>query len=256
MRRVMRLLGAYVGRSFLQWMAGRAFLITLVIEQAVTPLLGFAIWSTALPNASGISTYYFVLLIVQLMTVSYEHHTLSNGIYAGTFGQELVKPQPPVLVSLGENLALRIWHVLIGIPLFAGLWLVADIAVDGHNMLLAIPGMVLAAAIRFLFTYTLALTAFWSQQAHGTVGFGETLIFLLGGSAAPIALFPERFQLLAASLPFRAMLGFPAEIAAGDLSRAEVTAGYGWQVVWLAVGILLAVTVWRRGVRRFAAVGG
>jgi ABC-2 type transport system permease protein len=256
MRRVMLLLRTYVWRSFLQWMAWRAFLITLVINQAVTPLLGFAIWSKALPGASGVSTYYLALLIVQLMTVSYEHHTLSNGIYAGAFGNELVKPQAPILVSLGENIAMRIWHVILGIPLFLGLWLVADISVGGQSALVAIPAVFLSATIRFLFTFTLALSAFWTQQAHGTVNLGQTLIFLLGGSAAPIAFFPEEFRRIGEYLPFRAMLGFPAEIAAGGVTQSQTLAGYGAQVFWLGTFLVLAYIVWRSGIRRFTAVGG
>lgn len=256
MTRLLRLLMAYARRSFLQWLAGRAFLVTLVIEQAVPPLLGLALWSAALPDASGISTYYLMLLAVQLMTVSYENHTVANGIYAGTFSHQLVKPQAPVLAPLGENLAIRLWHVLLGIPLFAALWLAADVAVNPRNVLAALPAILMAAALRFLFTYTLALTAFWSQQAHGAVGFGETLLFLLGGAAVPIGLFPEQVQPIVAALPFRAMLGFPAEIAAGELAPASVVAGYGWQGLWTVAFLFLAMTVWRRGVHRYTAVGG
>jgi ABC-2 type transport system permease protein len=256
MRRVMLLLRAHIRRSLLLWLTSRGFLITLVVEQAVPPLLGLAIWSSALPGTPGISTYYLALLVVQLMTVSYEHHTLSNGIYAGTFGDQLVTPQAPVLVTLGENIAMRAWHLILGVPLFVGVWLVAGATLDRRGALLAIPAMLLAAAIRFLFTYTLALSAFWTQQAHGTVGLGETLIFLLGGAAAPIAYFPEEVRRIGLYLPFRAMLGFPAEVAAGSVTGAQVFTGYASQVCWLTGFLLVAVVVWHRGVRRFTAVGG
>ena len=114
----------------------------------------------------------------------------------------------------------------------------------------------LAAALRFLFTYLLALAAFWTEQAHGVVGFGETLLFLLGGSAALLTLFPEGFRPLGEALPFGAMLGFPAEIAAGSLRSSAVLAGYGWQALWIAVFLPAAVIVWRAGLRRYTAVGG
>ncbi len=256
MRRLMRLLSAYVWRQFLEVMAWREFVVTLTINQAITPLLGLAVWSAALPGRSGISTYYVALLVVQLMTVSYEHHTLSNGIYAGEFSNDLLKPHATVLPTLGMNVAMRIWHLLVGIPLIAALVLVVGVSLDARHSLLAVPALVLAAALRFVFTYALALSALWTQQAHWVVGFGETLIFLLGGSAAPITLFPEGVRPLGAALPFRAMLGFPAEIASGSLSGAEVLAGYGWQVLWLGALTATAAVVWRSGVRRYTAVGG
>jgi ABC-2 type transport system permease protein len=254
--RFVRLLAMHTWREFLQWMAWRGFLVTLAINQAITPLLGLAVWSSVLPGRTSISSYYVALLAVQMMTVSYEHHTYSNGIYTGALGQELLRPQPAVVVPLGTNVAMRVWHLLVGLPLIVGAGLVTGVSFDGRNVLIALPAVGLAAALRFLFTYTLALSAFWTQQAHGVVGFGETLIFLLGGSAAPITLFPAGLRALGAALPFRAMLGLPAEIASGRLDAAQVPAGYGWQVLWLALFALVATMVWRAGVRRYTAVGG
>jgi len=50
MRRLLGLLGIHVWRVVLQWMGMRAFLVNLTINQAVTPLLGLAVWSAALPG--------------------------------------------------------------------------------------------------------------------------------------------------------------------------------------------------------------
>ncbi len=254
--RLARLLAIYTWRKFLQWLGWRAFLITLAVNQAVTPLLGLAVWSAALPGRASIATYYMALLAVQLLTVSYEHHTFANGIYAGALSHDLLRPHPVVLVTLGENVALRIWHLLVGLPLIAVAGLVAGAAFDLRAVALAVPAVVLAAALRFLFTYLLALSAFWTERAHGVVGLGETLLFLLGGVAAPVTLFPERLRPLGEALPFRAMLGFPAEIAGGGIGGGRALEGYAWQVLWTAVFALAAALAWRAGVRRYTAVGG
>lgn len=87
------------------------------------------------------------------------------------------------------------------------------------------------------------------------VGVGETLTFLLGGAAAPISLFPGNLRPFAAALPFQAMLGFPAELAAGNLAVTQVLAGYALQGTWVGLFAVLAVVTWRSGVRRYLAVG-
>ncbi|GAB2580675.1 ABC-2 family transporter protein [Kribbella endophytica] len=248
------LLGMGVWRSSVEWWSFRSFVITLVAGQVVTPLLGLFVWSAAVPGDSGISTYYVLLLAVQLMTVSYEHHTLAGSIYGGDFAVELVKPRPVVLDFLGTNLALRCWHVAFGAPVIVAVALLAGISVDGTDLLLALPAIVLAAALRFAFTYTLALTAVWTQRAHGVVGMGEAMIFLLGGTAAPLTFLPEPFRAVGSVLPFWSMLGAPAEVAAGNVD--DVLGVYAVQAAWLAVTVLLAVLVWRRAVRRFTAFGG
>jgi ABC-2 type transport system permease protein len=254
--RIVRLLGLGVWRSSVQWWSLRTFVITLVIGQAVTPLLGLLVWSSAVPGDPGVISYYVVLLAVQLLTVSYEHHTLANAIYAGEFATELVKPRPVVIDLLGTNLAIRLWHLLFGLPLILLVGLLASVSLTATNVLLAIPSVLLAAAIRFAFTYTLALSAIWTERAHGAVGIGETMIFLLGGTAAPLTFLPQYLQETGRLLPFWSMLGAPAEIAAGNLTGSGLAVAYGVQAGWLVVLTALAAFVWRVGVRRFTAVGG
>ncbi|GAA1509893.1 ABC-2 family transporter protein [Kribbella lupini] len=248
------LLGMGFWRSSVEWWSFRSFVITLVAGQVVTPLLGLFVWSAAVPGDSGISTYYVLLLAVQLMTVSYEHHTLAGSIYAGDFAVELLKPRPVVLDFLGTNLALRCWHLAFGAPVIVVVALLASIRPDGVDLVLAVPAIVLAAGLRFVFTYTLALTAVWTQRAHGVVGMGEAMIFLLGGTAAPLTFLPEPFRSVGSVLPFWSMLGAPAEVAAGNIE--DVLEVYAVEAGWLAVAVLVAVLVWRRAVRRFTAFGG
>ncbi len=254
--RTVRLLARYVQRSFLEWLAFRSFLITLVVNQAVAPLLGLAIWTAALPGEDGVTTYFVALLGVQLMTVSYEYHTVSMAIYEGNLNDSLLRPHAMVIGPLGENIASRIWHLLIGLPMIAIAVVGADVGFSVRNVLLALPALALAAVLRFLFTYALALSALWGQQSGAVTEFGTTMVFLLGGMAAPVPLLPERIRPYGEALPFRAMLGFPAEIASGSLSDAQVIQGYGWQLLWLLVFVPVVMAVWSSGVRRYTALGG
>jgi ABC-2 type transport system permease protein len=256
LRRLAVLLAGRAREAFLAWVALRGFVVTLVANQAVPPLIGLAVWTTALPGRPELAAYFVALLLVRLLTVSYENHTFSNGIYAGGLTADLLLPCPVVLQPLGTNLALRAWHALVALPLLLAAALLAPARPAGPDVLLAVPALLLAAAVRFVFSYTLALTAFWTQRAHAVVEAGDVLLFLLGGEAAPVPLLPEAVRPWAAALPFRAMLGFPAEVAAGLAAGPAWLAGYGWQVVWLAVLVPVAAGVWRAGLRRYTAVGG
>jgi ABC-2 type transport system permease protein len=123
-------------------------------------------------------------------------------------------------------------------------------------ILLALPALALATALRFLYTYSLALAGFWTQQAHGVVALGEVLVFLLGGLAAPIAFFPTWARGVAGILPFAAMLGFPAQVASGGLDGTALLVGYALQAAWVFTLGVGAALIWRRGVRHYTAVGG
>jgi ABC-2 type transport system permease protein len=255
-RRHLSLLAGYAGRSFAAAFAWRAFLLTLVVQAAVPPLLGLAVWTQALPDQPAVAAYFAALLFVRMLTVSYEPYTFLNDIYNGALTDRLLRPRPVVLEPLGSSLAWRAWHALLVLPLLVAVGTLTSVRVSGADVALAVPAVLLAAALRFLFSYILVLAAFWTQRAGALAAAGAQLVFLLGGEAAPVPLLPAPQQAWVAALPFRAMIGFPAEVAAG-LTRGEaVVAGYAWQLLWLAVLTLLAVLVWRTGLRRYTAVGG
>ncbi len=254
--RSLTLVALFTRLELVRWLAGRSFVFALVINQAVTPLIGLVVWTTALPTQPHLAAYYVILLFVQLLTVSYENHTFSNAIYEGELADDLLRPYPVVLRLLGENIAIRIWHVVLGIPLLIGILLLVPVHLSATDALLTAPSLVMAAGLRFVFTYTLALTALWTDRAHNVVGLGGSMIFLLGGGAVPLRLMPNSLQPFAAALPFRAMHGLPAEIGSGWLSAPEIAAGYGWQAVWLTALIGVNGLIWRAGLRRYSAVGG
>jgi ABC-2 type transport system permease protein len=142
------------------------------------------------------------------------------------------------------------------LPLLLGVGLLTAVRPAGADVAAALPAVALAAALRFLFGYTVALAAFWTPRVGALNAAAAQLIFLLGGEAAPVPLLPDALRPWAVVLPFRALLGFPAELAAGLLTGPEARAGYALQLVWLAVFGGLAGWVWRAGVRRYTAVGG
>lgn len=250
------LLAAYTRQSFLQWWAHRSFLFTLVVNQAIAPFLGLAVWSVALPDRTDVSAYYIALLVTQLLTVSYEYDTVTVGIYEGNMNDILLRPHQAFLAPLGESTAVRLWHVLMGVPAIVPVILVTQTAFALGDVLVAVPALLLAALLRFLFVYMLALSALWIQQAGAVTEYGTTGIFLLGGIAAPIMVFPPGLRSVVEVLPFRAMLGFPAEVASGSLSSTQVLAGYGVQLLWVVLMLGMAIGVWSRGVRHYTAIGG
>ena len=251
----LRLLWGFVRRSFLVWFAWRSFAFTLVVNQSVTPLLGMAIWSVVLPDANT-SPYFVSLLLVRMLTVSYENHTLSTRIYSGEVADDLLRPCPAFLQPLGENLAIRVWHLIIALPLIIGLMLFTTSPLSGANVLIAIPFIFMAAAMRFAFTFSLALAAFWTDKADNVVSFGSTLIFLLGGEAVPFALLPMQFSTFTSWLPFRAMSGLPAEILSGSYKAEMLATSFLTASLWLIVLTVIALYVWRAGTRKYCVVGG
>jgi ABC-2 type transport system permease protein len=255
MIRLLRLIALRTWREFLDWSGAWWFTLTFVANEAVGPLVGLFVWSSVRPDDSRVTSYFVALMTVQILTASYENHTFSETVYQGTVSHELLKPQPVVLGPIGENIAVRIWMTLLGLPLAALTGLAVGSSYRWQNLLLAIPAVVCAAVLRFLFTWILALTAFWTERVHAVVSFGGVLTFLLGGSAAPIGLLPEPWRTAAEALPFSAMLGLPAEIATNTIHGAAAAAALARGLGWIISFAVLAIVVWRLGVRRYTVIG-
>ena len=73
---------------------------------------------------------------------------------------------------------------------------------------------------------------------------------------APVALLPGALAERGDLVLFRYMVGFPVEILTGRLDAAAIRTGFALQAGWLAVALALSALLWRRGLRRYAAVGG
>ena len=251
--RTSRLLALAVRYQFLEWAGTWWFTATLVVNYAIGPLIGLVVWSAVLPGDAGIVQYFVALVAVHLLTASFEDYTFAESVYDGKIGHQLLKPQPVVLGPAGENLAIRLWLGLFGLPLTVVVAVVTGASYRWPALVLALPSLVLAAVLRFLWTWLLALAAFWTDRVHAIVALGNILVYLLGGIAAPLGELPGAWQPVASLLPFHAMLGLPAGIAAGTLSGSGTALALqaGWCVVFAGA----AVAVWRSGVRRYTAVG-
>jgi ABC-type uncharacterized transport system permease subunit len=78
---------------------------------------------------------------------------------------------------------------------------------------------------------------------------------LASGYLVPLELLPAPVTQLLLLLPFRAMLSFPVELLLGRLGPAQIAAGLGLQLFWAVALLLLMRLMWRRGLRRYSAVG-
>lgn len=250
-----RLLVLRLRQELLEWSGTWWFLLTLVVQAVLTPLVGLFVWSTVFPHDSYVTRYYVALILVTLMTESFEQYTFSGRIYDGTIGHELLRPQPVVLATIGTNIAIRIWLTTMGLPAVVLVAVALHTSFGWRDVLAMLPALLLAAALRFLWTYTLALLAFWTQRVHAIVGFGSYVSDLLGGTIAPILFLPASFGAVARVLPFYGMCGLPADIAIGRVSGLRILVYGGFEIGWLALFVGVAIVLWRAGLRSYTAVG-
>ena len=249
-----------------QWQY-RANLLMYLLYGLVSPIVFLSVW-TSVANSQGsvqgftandFITYYMVLLIVDKLTNEITIHILAYKIQDGTLSGDLIRPVHPVLTStLIYNLAFKALTLLVLIPIWIILYILFKpdfSAVTLTNLVLAVPAVTLGFAINFLLGAVITSVAFWTTRVYSLSEFMYAFVLLLGGTFVPLSLLPPIAQRLSEILPFQLFIYFPIQLILGNLDPGQISHYFTLQVVWLIIGIIGFLWIWRAGVKRFSAVG-
>jgi len=256
---------ALIKGTWLSWVQHRSFFFILAFGWMIPPLIYLLVWSTAAGEQpiggltrGGFVAYYLVLILVNQLTYSQTNWTVGDLIRYGQMNPLLVRPLSPLYDALASEVAGKVVYLLFDVPIVAVLALILRPELEWTllNVVAFVPALGLAWMLRFFWGYWLALLTFWAARADALLAVQDSLIFLLAGQVAPIALLPDALQLVAKVLPFRYMIGFPVDVLTGQLDTTGLLMGFAVQAGWLVVALALSAVMWRMGLRRYTAVGG
>ena len=262
-----RALRALILRTAMRTLEYRATFFVYMAGGVVGPVIALLVWLTVgeqgvrLPyGREQLVTYYLLLATVSLLTATWvAEYDLAEAIRQGKLSPLLLRPVPPILHYIGDNLGQKAVMLPLQLPIIALAALVfrADLRPpeEPRAWLLFALALPLAAWLSFMLDFLTGLLAFWIQDVGGVVQAKGLLAAFLAGQVVPLALFPPGLDLLVRLQPFRYTLSFPLELLVGDLSRRELALGFALQAGYCALFWVLYRLVWRRGLRAYGAVG-
>ncbi len=241
--------------------------LTVWVLTALFPLLLMAVWLAVVDevgpangwNRGDFIAYYSAAALLWHTTTSYLTWVWDDDFRNGDFSFKLLKPLDPFHQYLTQEFGFRAIVIVILVPTLV----VVTLLVPALSYDLDFWGWVLtfvAGGSGFLLNVVMAMAfatiAFWTTQTGNIYSLWWGLGSFLSGWIAPLPLMPEIVEASGRWLPFRSSMGFPLELLLGRLTGSEILRSFAVTAGWIGIFGLLYRLSWRKGIRRYQAVGG
>ena len=212
-------------------------------------------------SLAGMISYYLMVTVVDTLTaVNEDDWQIAADIKDGNISQFLLKPIDYLSYRLclflsGKIIFTVVSLVPVGIFIFClRRYLVAP--AGGWALIGFVVSTILAALLQFFMSYTMALLAFWLLEVSTVIFIAFAFEYLAGGHVFPLNILPPALASVLNCTPFPYLLFFPVSVYLGQVQGAALWRGLALQAGWLLFFYVLARGVWRRGIRKYSAVGG
>ena len=140
--------------------------------------------------------------------------------------------------------------------IYIGLSLLWQMPISIFQILLFFVSISLALVLNCCLFFCLSLIAFWTTQTWGIMIAFRIVINILSGGVLPLSMLGNFIDAISVFLPFRYILGFSIDILQGNCSGIEILYGFSIQFISIALILLITNWVWRKGQKKYMAVGG
>ena len=265
MNRTLRAIPTLLRIGVAETVAYRAEFVVWLLTTTL-PLVMMGLWTTVAAEGkfgnfdeADFVAYYLANLIVRNLTGSWVAWQISEEIRMGSMAMRLLRPLHPFIAIAAGHVAAIPFRSVIAVP-FAVILLFSSgasaLETDPAQLALLVPSLVMAWLITFSIMFAIGSLAFFITKSMAILNLYFGLFSVFSGYLLPIELLPRVLARIAEWSPFRFMLSLPVELMTRSLPPGELVRLLGMQVAWTVASLVLAMLVWRRGVRRFEAVGG
>lgn len=238
----------------------------------VGPLISLAVWTAAteargsnVTNAAtgasfaraDFAAYFLTFMIFSHLTMSWDAFEFGFRVRSGMLSPLLLKPVNPIHGDAARNISFKLVTSGMLLPVWVLLFVLFKPTPPASplSLALAVPALVLAGIMRYVWQYALALISFWTTRTEAVNQLYFALDSFLSGRVAPLALLPGFLGAAAYFAPFHSMGAFPVELALGRVPPNQILAGFGLQLFWLGAAVGVFRLLWAAGIRQYSAVG-
>jgi ABC-2 type transport system permease protein len=219
---------------------------------------GSMVGSYSLPE---MVSYYLLATIVDALTaVNEDDWQIAADIKDGNISQFLLKPIDYLWYRLCLFLSGRLTYLAVAaIPLALFILYLRRYFVlppDWATLGFFLFSAVLTALLQFFMSYAMAMLAFWVLEVSTFIFILFAFEYIASGHLFPLDILPPWLERTLYFTPFPYQLYFPVSIYMGKTAGTDLIRGLLIQFGWVIVAYGVARFAWRKGIRKYSAVGG
>jgi ABC-2 type transport system permease protein len=237
-----------------------------MIGMVAEPVIYLVVWSTIAQQRGGevggftpgqFAAYYIVWTLVRNMNIIFTPYGWEERIRTGELSGMLLRPLHPIHNDLAYFAGWKFVVIVLWLPIAGVLALLFSPELNPRPIDVVVFAVAIWGAylIRSVNYWILGMVTFWTTRVGPIFELVFTAELLLSGRLVPLSLMPEWAQQLANVLPFKWTFGFPIEALVAHLPERELLGGMAMQALWIAIGSIGVLVVWRFAIRRYSAVG-
>ncbi|MGO9828903.1 MAG: ABC transporter permease [Myxococcaceae bacterium] len=264
-RSTVRALPTLMRVGFAEAVAYRAEMLVWVLSTTM-PLIMLGLWSAVAADAPvgrfnqrGFVAYFLATFIVRQLTGAWVAWQMSFEVRTGALSMRLLRPVHPMVSYAVENIAALPLRLVVALPVAVLALLLVGTKTLPRGPLIWVLWVVAVLGgwlITFLANFIIGCLALWTGSSIKVMDVWLVAFMVFSGYLVPVELFPGALRSLVAWLPFRYQIGFPVEVMTGAYGLRTALGMLLRQWAFVVGLFLLALAMWRRGLRRFAAYGG
>ncbi|MBI4060721.1 MAG: ABC-2 family transporter protein [Elusimicrobia bacterium] len=205
-------------------------------------------------------TYVLALNILRSFVFTGRGWQLVGEISSGRISSYLIRPLSYHGYALALDLAQKTIHVAAA-ALEVGLLVLCVrgelfLPQDPATWVLFGVAALLSSLLFFFLEFMISSLAFWTSESGGPLFCFELFLQFAAGAFFPLDVLPAALRRALEATPFPYMVYFPVRIFLEKVPPLEGMRMLSMEALWLAAAYAAATTVWKRGMRSYAAEGG
>ena len=270
MTRTLRALPTMLRIGLAEAIAYRAEMLVWVLSTTM-PFVMWVMWSAVAELApvigqsgkpyspAAFSAYFLSAFIVRQLVSSWASWEMNFEVRQGTLSMRLLRPIHPVISYAMGHIAALPLRVFVSLPVACALAFSSaarELPGDWRIWALMVPCLVGAWLVAFLSNIMVGTLCFFMESSLKVMEVWLACLMVFSGYLIPLDLFPPALRAVVEVLPFRYQIGLPVELMTGRYGVDEAVRLISIQWAWAAALLVISLTAWRVGVKRFQAFGG